>query len=268
MRQYLIAQHLHARRAGIDLFSVKPSDQDNDNVLRPDQPTGSKGAGGVWSPPCPSIASRKPAINSRFSCRGSIHDPVSGRAVVYESALERDLACLLLTDRRIVAVYDQPPTVSYIRRDGRGARHTFDFLVETVSGARIAYAVKPLNKVKSSGIEDVITLIRRQTGDSFADCFEICTEQHVPRVKVADARLILRSRACRNHEDVRTTSQVAAGLRGTVPIRSLVAMSSLPPARARNAVVNLIDEGGLELTDGTHIDDLAMVRLRRPAMAA
>jgi hypothetical protein len=268
MRQYLIAQHLHARRAGIDLFSVKPSDQDNDNVLRPDQPAGSKGAGGTWNPPRPSVASRKPAANSRFSCRGLIHDPIAGRAVLYESALERDLAYLLLTDRRIVAVYDQPPAVSYIRRDGRGARHTFDFLVETMSGARIAYAVKPLAKVGSSGIEETIALIRRQTGDAFADRFEICTEEHLPRLKVDDARLILRSRACRNHEDVRATSQVAAGLRGTVPIRSLVAMSGLPPARARNAVVNLIDEGGLELAGGTHIGDLAMVRLRRPAMAA
>lgn len=266
MRQYLVSQHLHARRAGLDLFSIRPSDQDN--ALRPDQPAVGKTADGVWNPPLPSIASRKPAANSRFSCRGSIHDPVSGRAVVYESALERDLAYLLLTDRRIVAVHDQPPAVAYVRRDGRAARHTFDFLVETVSGARIAYAVKPLAKVGSSGIEDTIALIRRQTGDGFADRFEICTEQHVPRAKVADARHILRARACRNHEDVRATSQVAAGLRGAVPIRSLVAMSGLPPARALNAVVNLIDEGGLELANGTHIGDLAMVRLRRPAMAA
>ena len=155
----------------------------------------------LWSPINPSVASRRPALRSRGSCRGWIIDPITNREIVFESSLERGLAEMLCARRDIRAVIDQPPAISYVTPDGRTHRHVFDFLATTTSGQRIAFAVKPEAKIGSSGIQHSVALIENQVGKTFADRYLIRTERHITRDRVFNARLILRSRNCQNDGD-------------------------------------------------------------------
>jgi len=264
MSERIFAQHLHDRRnnrvSTVPLPAttcfLTPSTLPNGRLLDDD----------IWVPPGESIASRLPPARSKGFCRGSIVDHVANRTLVYESALERDFACILMADRRVEFIHDQPPAVTYGTPDGARHRHTFDFLVRTTSGERIAFAVKPEPRVERSGIERTLAFIRKQA-PQVADRVSLRTEKRITKTAAANARLILRSRRGRNDDDVAEVGRFAATLRGAVTIADIVQASKLAPARAWTAVVCLIDEGTLELTRPGLIDHNATVRNCAPRAA-
>jgi len=257
MSERIIAQHMHDRRNG--WLGTVPLPATTCLLAPTSLPSGKLVSDDTWARPGASIASRLPPARSKGFCRGSVVSQAANRALVYESALERDFACILLADRRIAAIHDQPPPVTYRTADGVSHRHTFDFLVTTVDGRRLAFAVKPLARVEKSGIKDILALAAAQAPRDFADRFLLRTERQITKDRAFNARLILRSRRGRNDNDVETLRQLASSLRGSVSIRELVAASGFG-ARGWNSVICLIDEGVLNIVANSRIDERSRVR--------
>lgn len=257
MSARILIQHLHDRRTGVATAAALPA---TTTFLAPSGcPSGRHLANGVWAPTGDSIASRRPPARSRGFCRGSVVDFAANRALVYESGLERDFACMLMADRRVVRIHDQPPAVVYETPDGHLRKHTFDFLVTLRDGLRVAFAVKPSVRVGKSGIEDVLALVRRQAPKGFADRFLLRTEQHITKDRAFNARWILRARRGRNQTDVAAMAERVATLNGRARLADIVTASGLG-ARGRNALVCLIDEGAVELETNNRIGDGSFVR--------
>lgn len=261
MSERLFVQHLHDRRNGRSTPAPLPV---STSFLAPDADVG-RLPGEIWKPHTPSIASRMPPARSKGFCRGSLVDPTTNRVIVYESTLERDFACILLADRRVVHLHDQPPAVVYVMPGGQRKRHTFDFLATTMAGHRLAIAIKPTAMVERSGILETLELIRQQAPTGFADQFLLRTERQITRRRATNARWILRARRARNEADVEDLRRFTSSLDGAVNLTDLVAASSMG-ARGWNAAVCLIDEGCLELVGQAVIGDQALVR--HPARAS
>lgn len=165
-------------------------------------------------------------------------NPKHNREITYESSLERDLAYILLAHPDVDDVQDQ---VSIDYDDGIRRRHTFDLVATLKNGKKTAFAVKAANRIKSSGIEKTIDLIRDQAPKDFADRFEIRTGEHITRIRAENARLIHRARRTRCEDDIAAIAKVVATLRGAVTIESLLA-ASINNGHGFYAVVCLIDD--------------------------
>lgn len=213
----------------------------------------------IWFPTRPSIASRRPSMKSRGSCRGAIIDFANNREILFESNLEAGLGYMLVARRDVVRVLDQPPAVPYTDQDGKTKQHTFDFLAINAAGVRVAIAVKPEAKIEKSGIKTTLELIRQQVGTRFADRYLVRTEKHITKNRVYNARLIIQARRGRNQEDVSQLTDIVSTLHGSVQINEIVALSGLG-GRGFYALVNLIGDGILELVGPGRIDYRAAVR--------
>lgn len=264
MPERILLQHLRDLRAGRNQAAALPA---TTTFLRPTR-TNSECLRGedCWTPPSASIASRRPPARSRGFSRGSVVDPRSNRAMVFESNLEHEFACILMADRRVVHIHDQPPAVIYRTPDGTAHRHTFDFLAVTEDGRRLAFAVKPSAKVMKSGIEQTLEYIRQQAPKDFADSFLLRTERHITKDRAFNASVILHARRGRNEDDVQALLKLAHTLNGAIRLGDLVAWSGLD-GWGRNAVICLIDDGVLTLASPGRIDDDAMVRMGGAAHA-
>lgn len=217
----------------------------------------------TWKPPLASLASRRPAIKSTTSVRGTLVNPRTNREMVYESTLERDTACILMVLRGCRAVLDQPPAVAYIDDHGVRRWHTFDFLVVMNDGSRTAYAVKPARNVERSGLRRIVELIRQQRPD-FADRFVILTEEQITVDHAANARLIIKSRRMRNEDHIAAVMAVVSRLGGSVKIADLLA-ATRNDGHGFMAVVCLIDIGVLEHAGPGRISHDSAVRPARTA---
>ncbi|TWB12966.1 hypothetical protein FBZ89_12267 [Nitrospirillum amazonense] len=258
----LIAQHLHLRRHGLAEFGWAPAAAEPpfpEAIATPTVAGDGSNDSDFWLPPTPSTASRRPPARSRGHCGGSLVDPASNRELLFESHLERNIALVALADRRILGIWDQPPAVDYRDEHGRGRRHTFDFLFEVVGGTRIAVAVKPSAKVERSGIARTLDLIRRQVR-GFADHYALRTERHATPTMVQNAEWILQARRMRDPGQVAAMAKFTATMAEPAAMAAVVMQSGLGPG-AWNALVNLIDEGAVELPDaGAAIGELALIR--------
>jgi hypothetical protein len=256
MSARILVEHLYARRAGLGHFAPMPTT----TTFLTLSTQSSQASNAVWVPPSDTIASRRPPAKSRGYCRGFVVDHDANRVLVYESSLERDFACMLMADRRIAHIHDQPPAVTFRTPEGKPQRHTFDFLVTTTDNRRLAFAVKPSTRVERSKIEETLSLIREQVGVSFADRFLLRTEQHITKDRAYNARCILRARRARNEEDVEALRQIASSLNGAIRIADLVSLSKLG-ARGLNAVICLVDDGVLDVINHQRLGDLAFLRV-------
>ncbi|MBB6251468.1 hypothetical protein [Nitrospirillum iridis] len=278
-KERVIARHLHAlrrrRRQGanpttsIDITDVPAPAQQPlaDDASAHGPPPDDVHCHDAWQPPAESTGSRQPPARSKGHCRAWIVDPADNRVLGCESALELALANILLADRRVVRVEDQPPRVGFIRPDdGRLAHHTFDFRVTLDDGRRVAIAVKPEGRLRSSRIHATVAAIRQQA-PWFADSFQVATERHATPRRAANATAILRARRMRCEGDVATMRAMVAGLREEVRLGDLRSWSNLG-ARAWAAILNLIDDGVLELVAGSIVGQDARVRLRDAPVAA
>ncbi|WP_416355910.1 hypothetical protein ACLNGM_17525 [Aureimonas phyllosphaerae] len=222
----------------------------------------------LWVPPKSSRGSRRPPTKNVFSVRGVIIDPATNREIVYESTLERDLLCILLADRRVASLLDQPPAVEYFDDTGRIRRHTLDFMATLRDGRRIWIAVKPQARVISSGIEE--TLERIGTGPSRhrADAVVLRTDRHISRDRAADARMILRARRTRVARDVEAVAEWVRRTNGRISVDAICnALPDIPAVFMR--IVNLVDEGVLRPVGTGRLSMSTSVRhIGAPAMEA
>jgi hypothetical protein len=240
MSQTAVLRHLLNLRAGFDEEAICSQSSAAD-LLRAEPFNREPEADTVWHPTKLSQASRRPSLRGRGSVRGSLVDIFGRREIVFESRLERGLAEMLLARRDVSDILDQPPPVRYVTADGRTRTHTFDFLARTADGIRLAIAVKPEAKVERSGIQAVLALVREQVGPRFADVYLLRTDRHITPDRVYNARLILRSRVCRDETDVAAMWAIVDTLPGSFRIADVVIHSKLA-ARGFNALICLVDD--------------------------
>ncbi|MEA1647817.1 TnsA endonuclease N-terminal domain-containing protein [Nitrospirillum sp. BR 11164] len=259
-KERAIARHLHARRQGRVGPAILPAT--TTTFLEPD--TDHTSDSGIWSPPAATTASRQPPARSRASFRGELFYDRANRTMVFESRLEMDLACILMTDHRVVGIEDQPPEVEYVDPNGLRRGHTFDFRVTLFDGARIAIAVKPSSKIERSRIREILSLIRLQVPD-FADRFTVLAEDKITKSRADAARTIIWARRQRSQADIDVVAKVVSTLRGRLPIADLVRMAGIGP-RGYVATACLIDEGCLRLAGRGPIQPEAMVEPTQPPL--
>ena len=221
-------------------------------------PTHRSSVAGLWIPPSKSRASRLPAARSRSSCRGYIVNPRTNRELVYESSLEADLLYILLVHRDVDDIHDQPPAVSYVDAEGKRRKHTFDFRVHLHDGRKIAIAVKPERRVRSSGIERTLELIRQQVTD-FADQYQLRTERSITVDRSYNAKLTFRARKMRDTTADEKILRMINKCQGARTIRALLEHASLN-SHDFNAVVNLIGDGVLKHVSSGRITRDSFVR--------
>lgn len=195
----------------------------------------------VWHEPAMSKATRRPSLRSRCSVRGYLVHPRTGREIVYESTLERDLAYMLIADSSVRNFQEQPAPVSYIDDAGVRRSHTFDFQVERIDDSQHAVAVKPASRAER--IERTLELIRDQS-PRHADRIELRTGDHITRRRAYDAKLITWALRQRDDDEVAVLAGLVADLRGATTIATLIASRPNEPA-AFIAVLCLIADGML-----------------------
>lgn len=212
----------------------------------------------LWRPPGPSRATRTFNRRSRGSGRSLMVGGAKPREIQCESGHEARCATILLTRRDVVDVWEQPDPVPFVDVDGSRHFHTFDFLVRMNDGKRVAIAVKPFATAEKHRWREKIAHIAAQAGH-FADGFVLVTGRNLPRDTVRDARLILSCRRDDRPGDDARVRAVVAGLGGPSTIGDIVTLSGLDGHGFR-AVVRLVDEGVLEVVDGSRIDYPTLVK--------
>jgi hypothetical protein len=201
----------------------------------------------AWEPPLASRAGRVPGARSKEAIRGRMHNDANGREMHLDSALEWDFLCVLRTHRHIVDIQEQAGPVTYVDEAGKFHEHTFDALVITDDGTRVAIAVKPEDKRQSSGVDKVVGYFREQNDGSFADRFVVRSRHHFTRDQVHDARLILRARREQDGADCDRLRTILLKIPGTFRLSDVLESSGIELGKAFIAAVNLFDEGLLEL---------------------
>lgn len=188
-------------------------------------------------------------MRSKRHAIGALVDPRKNQILQFESILESDLLYILLAQKNVADVWEQPTSVAYVDDDGVSRQHTFDFLVTTTDGQRIAIAVKPEELVESSGIQKTIELIEQQSTGEFADTFCYRTEAHITCEAAFNGRVIHRCRRMRDEAKVAAMARFVADLNGAAMIGQ-ISWKSRMAGDAFPAIVNLIDDGVLELFEG------------------
>ena len=153
----------------------------------------------IYRGPEPSHATRKISRRSRASLRGAMVAKLPGfprpRILQFESALEYAFLCLTLVRDDIQHIWDQPPVMHYAGRNGRAAKHIFDFLVTKTDGERIAVAVKPMQRVIARNFLSELERIAAATPKQFAARVMLTTDPHLDRAAAAGAaRQLVRTR--------------------------------------------------------------------------
>ncbi len=176
----------------------------------------------IWYPTERSTGTRQPTPRTRAHSRGYLPDPGTNRSVGFSSTHELHCALMLMANRLVVDVQDQPPAVPFRGADGKWHTHTFDYGAAFANGKFVAIAVKPVNQLVESGIRDVIKRVRPNIR-GFADQAIILTERNLTPHRAWNAKSILRARRFRNHARCEEVASFARSLQGTVNAYELAA---------------------------------------------
>lgn len=157
--------------------------------------------------------------------------------------MEGGIGCCLEARRDVIQLRDQWPQVEYIDQDGTIRTHTFDWHITLLNKKRFAIAVKPFDKVVSTGLAKVIELIRKQRSHrEHADGVHILTERDFTRDDAANAKCVLRARRNRDDAELETALTELRTINGTVLFGDLVRHAPVEAYR-RNALWSVIDLG-------------------------
>lgn len=208
----------------------------------------------------PTRAERMLSMTSIASHRGSIVDDRTGRQHVYESRFEEHVLILAMASKEVVDIDEQVRT-DWVDDDGEKHDYFVDLRLTLRNGRRIGVAVKPADRVASSGIEDVHRRVLARHGASVADAFEVRTERDIHPDDIADARLVIHARRMPNPMADDRLDRLTSSLLGWCRL------SELADAVASDgigfcAVVRAIAAGRLEVRDGERIASTCFVRLR------
>lgn len=196
--------------------------------------------------PTPPRGCRPITLRSYTSVRGHLVAKLKGttRLVGFESRLEWDAALLFLARTDVVDLIEQPFKIGYVDRHGKSRHHIFDYLVETVEGARIAVAVKPAVRARKIGFADDLCVIANQLPTNLADQVCLFTDEHYEPWQAWNAHHL---HACRRTADTEADCMLATTaekLRGAVSLGDLVTMIGLE-GRGYKAVIRGLFSGVL-----------------------
>lgn len=112
---------------------------------------------------------------------------------------------------------------------------------------RIAYAIRPEDR--ADPLRRLMDLLRPQIPKSFADYATVKTEANIQPKLASVASAIIRYRDTRCEQAIALVMDIMSRIIGAVEIGRIVATTGLEAASAFGAVVNLIDDGFLNLSD-------------------
>jgi hypothetical protein len=202
-----------------------------------------------YCPPLRSTGSRGFPARSKASARGFLLANLAAetlwRQIIYESNLERQTLLLLLARLDLWNLWDQPPKVSYVDAQGRGAHHVFDYLVEFRGGAKHAIAVKPDARAERIGFRHTLACIRAQLPHSFADEVILVTEKSLHPAEVRNAELLHMFRKQPDAEADRIVAQILETGPAERRVADVVSQSGLG-GRGFRAVIRAIYGGQVQ----------------------
>ncbi|PDS40851.1 hypothetical protein CO662_32815 [Rhizobium anhuiense] len=255
-REHLVKQHLMEKRSGLVPDYRIP---DEVTYLRPTI------AETYEKPPLPTQAARIPSDKSPFNTRGSRYNPLSGRMIVAESALEIKAGKILAT-KDVVELREQWPRVAYVDRHGVKCSHTFDLWARKSSGKRVAIAIKPLEKIDQEEFFDKLLRIKDAGIDGHADDVSFITEFYASEYAAANAEEILFARRTRNENDVEETKALLREVKGKILFGELLKGLEIQAYR-RVALWCLVDEGWLRPVRPSLIEDHTLMEVLVPSEA-
>ncbi|MFK0204759.1 hypothetical protein [Agrobacterium sp. NPDC090283] len=250
-------------RAGVTIDNTIPEET---TYLVPDSnhfgviqmPKNGSSTGEVWIEPGMSTGTRDVDFKSIASFRGALHYADFNRQLVMESTIEGRFIMIAMTRPDITEIRDQWPVVEYVDKSGEVHSTTFDFWIRLVDGTRVAVAVKPARKVRSSGILEVLKNVQDQGVGGFADRVALVTEVYANHDAAYNAGWKLHARRMRNQFQYLEALDFISDVQGSVRFNDLLQDASSPAGR-RVAIWNLLDEG-LLVPDATgRIDDLSFL---------
>lgn len=201
---------------------------------------------GPYAPPKRSRATRMFPARSKASARGfllaKLRSETASRQVIFESDLERKCLLVILAQKGVVDVWDQPPQVEFRGPDGRIKYHTFDYLVTRDDGKKLAIAVKPEALVEKYNFGEHLALLRAQLPLRFADDAVLVTENSFSPAEVRNAELLHMFNGTADPDADALISMQLEGLSGDTRIKEVVNSSGLD-GRAFRAVFRSIFAG-------------------------
>lgn len=214
--------------------------------------------GDQWMEAAPSNGMRSVDHVSKASFRG--HVPYRGQnsSLSAESMIEARLAKILQVHRSVIEIRSQYPRVQYLD-DGKLRETVFDFWVKLSNQQRVAVAVKPACRVRSSGILRTLKLVSDQEIGGYADAVALFTDARAGLVDEYNAAWILRSRRMFSQSEYEQALERIGVVHGSTRFHDLLAGAECQAAR-RTAIWNLIDRGELEPEENGRIEDLSWLR--------
>lgn len=211
--------------------------------------------------PKESSASRIPSPKSPFNTRATAVNPLNDTIIYLESALELKAGRILKT----MDVIELREQVKVKWSDVKGVvhTHTFDFWIRKRCGRRVAIAVKPLEKVESQRLIDMLILIKDQGIGGIADDVSFITEHFASEYAAANAEEILFARRARNDDDVEDAKEILRQIRGRVHFGELLKGLDIQAYR-RIALWVLIGEGWLRPVMPSLIEDHTLMEVCVP----
>ncbi len=207
--------------------------------------------GGPYVPPERTRATRMFPARSRASGRGfvvaKLHASAAWRQLIFESDLERKCLLVLLSQRAVVDIWDQPPQITYRNQVGKLSSHTFDFLITLEDRKKIAIAVKPGVLAERNGFDREFALIKTQIAKQFADDALLVTDGSFSAAEVRNAELLHMFRQAEDVEADVAIQQILRGMNCETSLGQVVAATGLQGRAFRAGFKAIFD--GLVLTD-------------------
>lgn len=201
----------------------------------------------VWLPPGPSAATHLPPARTKGHSRGYLVDTRTNRAVSFASTYEFHCALDLLINKAVVDIEDQPPALPYIDAEGIERHHRFDYRATLMNGVQLAFAVKPLDQVESSKIEDILERLKPNL-PGFANAVFLVTDRTLTRDRAWNAKAILRALKVRSERDCTRMLAIIPKTQGVFSAYAL-ARTFERFADGLNAIWCLIYDGIIELAE-------------------
>lgn len=207
--------------------------------------------GGPYVPPERTRATRMFPARSRASGRGfvvaKLRASAAWRQLIFESDLERKCLLVLLSQRAVVNIWDQPPQITYRNQVGKLSSHTFDFLITLEDRKKIAIAVKPGVLAERNGFDREFALIKTQIAKQFADDALLVTDGSFSAAEVRNAELLHMFRQAEDVEADVAIQQILRGMNCETSLGQVVAATGLQGRAFRAGFKAIFD--GLVLTD-------------------
>ncbi len=171
--------------------------------------------------------------------------------------LEFRLALLMMSDRDVVNIEDQPAAVWYLMPGETKRRFTvFDFRVTYRSGRVEAFAVKTAERVDADEIELIVECVNAQSLEGFADEAFVVTSDFFTIEMAENAEDVVEARKSRNEKDCAAVLEFMQRHEGPVSIHD-VCDAFDDRGWAKTAILNLIFDGAVEHLDPTQTFDEA-----------